>query len=390
MLLASTFILAWLSASNSPALPFQTRVPAPRLPPPAPTPGETGCVELSQHGKLPWFQGSFDELLARAADTERIVFLYFWMEHCPYCTKLSKVTFASAPVLCEMQDVLCFAVEMNGKQGKPLARRYQVRGPATLAFLDPDGTLRDQLTGYLPAESLAAEVRRIKRNEGTLSGLRARIQEEPSDLGARWQLARKLKLLGDLPGYEEQVAAIREHDPEGRSLPSRRLRLEDLCARAEQTLQLDQLYELVRSEEEPELLFEAWRAIWNLEGQVARGERDPEKSRAHHLRRFEAARALWPLVSQQEVHGHLGNNIAWDFYENRHLASPADLEFALDIARTAEKAAPDVPAVVDTLACCLFAVGRREEALATVQRCIELDPKNPQWRERRAEFQAAR
>ena len=52
-------------------------------------------------------------------------------------------------------------------------------------------------------------------------------------------------------------------------------------------------------------------------------------------------------------------------------------------------AAPDVPAVVDTLACCLFAVGKREESLVEVKRCIELDPHNPLWRERLAEFQKA-
>ena len=88
--------------------------------------------------------------------------------------------------------------------------------------------------------------------------------------------------------------------------------------------------------------------------------------------------------------GYLGNNIAWNFYEGRAGASRSDLEFALEVATKAAAAAQDVPAVVDTLACCLFAVGRKEEALKQVRRCIELDPQNPEWRERETEFQRAR
>ena len=43
------------------------------------------------------------------------------------------------------------------------------------------------------------------------------------------------------------------------------------------------------------------------------------------------------------------------------------------MAQKAVEAAPRVPVVVDTYACCLFAVGKRDEALAQVKRCIELD-----------------
>ncbi len=107
------------------------------------------------------------------------------------------------------------------------------------------------------------------------------------------------------------------------------------------------------------------------------------------MRYFAAARALWPLVPVEE-HKFLGNNIAWSIYENRAGATRADLEFALEVALAAVQAARDVPYVVDTLACCLFALGRREEALVEFRRCIELDPQNPVWRERLALFEKAR
>jgi predicted Zn-dependent protease len=185
------------------------------------------------------------------------------------------------------------------------------------------------------------------------------------------------------------VSELRERDPDGKSIASRHMRLLVLRTEAETKLELEPLYQFVETEKEPSLLFEGWWAIWKLEGQALRAAEDPERVRRHELRYFAAARALWPLVPEDQ-YGFLGNNIAWSFYENRTRATCSDLEFALSVAAKAAAAAPDVPAVVDTLACCLFAVDKREEALLEVKRCIELDPQNPRWRERLAEFQGSR
>jgi len=252
-------------------------------------------------------------------------------------------------------------------------------------FLEADGQLRDQLTGYYGPEYFLDELRRIKRNEGTFTSLRARIQADAGDLDARWGLACKLRRIGDLRGYEGEVSEIRERDPQGKARASRRLRLSELYYSSSVEFELEPLYEFVRAEKDDELLFEAWSFLWDLEAQAARSSRDAEKARAHELKSFAAARALWPLVPV-EKHGSFGNNIAWSIYESRSGASREDLEFALQVAEAAVKAAPEHPAVVDTYACCLFAVGRREQAIEHVKRCITLDPQNPEWRERLAEF----
>lgn len=340
-------------------------------------------------GKLDWFQGSYEELLAEAAKSKRIVFLDFFSRSNAFSKKLEKATYCDPRVVSEMSGLLCFSIDADGKDSKPLRKRFQVQNAPALVFLDPDGTLRDQITGYFGPEPFLMELRRIKSNEGTFSDLRTRIQHDPADLDSRWGLACKLRTIGDLIGYEEQVGEIRERDPQGLTAASRRMRLATLYSAAAATLDLEPLYQFVAAEKEASLQFEAWWSIWTLEGQAARSADDPEVARRHELRYFAAARALWPLVPIEQ-HGQLGNNIAWSIYENRSSATRSDLEFALGVAGKAVEAAPDVPAVVDTLACCLFAVGKREQALDQVRRCIELDPQNPEWRERLAEFQMAR
>jgi thioredoxin-related protein len=339
-------------------------------------------------GKVAWFAGSYADLLAEAARSKRIVLLDFFSRTNAYSKKLERITYNDPAVLQELRELLAFAIDVDRKESKDLRKRFMVQSAPALVFLDPDGALREQISGFLSPEPFLAELRRIKENRGTFSDLRRRIQEDGNDLDSRWELACKLRASGDLRGYEEQVAQIRERDREGRSSASRRLQLSLLCAAASARFELEPLYAFVEREQEPAILFDAWLSIWTLEGQAARSERDADVARRHELRYFAAARALWPLVPAEQ-HGRLGNNIAWSIYECRAGATPSDLTFALGVAAKAVQAAPEVPAVVDTLACCLFAVGRREEALAKVRRCIELDPQNPEWVERLAEFQRA-
>jgi tetratricopeptide (TPR) repeat protein len=365
--------------------------------PTGPTAGQRTAAELGElptiapslqehRGRVAWFVGSYEALLQEAARTKRIVFLDFYSRSNAFSKRLEKSTYLDERVLAELRDVLCYSIDADAKETKPLRKRFQVLSPPALVFLDPDGALRDQISGYFAPEPFLRELVRIKANKGTFSVLRARILRDPDDLDARWELACKQREIGDLLGFEEQVAEIRDRDRDGRTAAARRMHLEDLYQSAAASLDLEPLYAFVAAEKEPALRFEAWWKLWMLEGQAARSARDSAGAQMHLTRHFAAARALWPLVPVEE-HKTLGNNIAWSIYENRACATRADLEFALEVAQVAVAAARDVPYVVDTLACCLFALGRRDEALVEIRRCIELDPQNPEWRERLALFE---
>lgn len=346
-------------------------------------------LTAEQRGKVPWFTGSYEELLAEAARTKRIVFLDFYSRSNAYTKRLEKSTYTDGQVLAELCELLCYSIDADAKESKALRKRFQVQSAPALVFLDPDGALRDQLSGFKGPEPFLKELRRIKANQRTFSDLRGRIQRDANDLDSRWALACKLREIGDLRGYEEQAAEIRDRDAELRTPAGRRMHLEILASAAAAKFDLEPLYRFVSDEKEPALRFDAWWKIWTLEGQAARSVADAERANMHRQSCFAAARELWPLVPEDQ-HGLLGNNIAWSFYENRSRASQSDLEFALSVAVKAAAAAPDVPAVVDTLACCLFAVGKRDEALVQVKLCIQLDPQNATWRERLVEFEKPR
>ena len=350
-------------------------------------------VELHVHahdegeqGKLRWFQGSWDELIAKAKKTDRLVLLGFWADWCHFCKRLQKETYSDARVAAEMSDVLCFSVDIDAEKNVALVRRFKANGKVPmLVFLEPDAELRDLISGFLPPKDFLQEVRRIKRNEDTFSGLRARIDEHPKDFNARYQLAVKLRHIGDQRGYEHQIAAIRRLDPEGRSVPSRQFKLEKLRKHADAGLRPEALYAFLEKETDPGLLFEGWRAVWQLEDYLAKETESESERMLHRQRSFAAARSLWPHVPKK-YWSRIGNNIAWSYWECREYLTAADMKWALEVVQAVVKEAPDVPHAIDTLACCLWAVGRKDEAIAAVKRCIELEPLNGMWKQRLAEL----
>jgi thiol-disulfide isomerase/thioredoxin len=363
-------------------------LPAALASPTAPQEGQAspgrGCQE---RGELPWFEGTWEELLAEAQETQRLVFVDFWTRWCAYCKKHDSQTFRDDAVLKEMRDVLCYSVDAELARNLPIVERFAPRSYPTLLVLESDGRLRDKLIGFLAPVRFVEEIRRIKRNESTLGSLRERIATDPADVEARYELALKLKQFGDRTGFREQVAAIREHDPEGRSLASRRLRFGELRRKAEATLRTEALYTFLEEETDEGLLFDGWLALWQLEDYLEKVAHTEEDRARHRKRVFAAARRLWPHVSpKNEYFVHIGNNIAFSFYQGREHLTAKDLAWALDIAHKVAAVANEDAYVLDTLACCLYAVGLKDEAIEKLRRCIELEPGNVKWKERLREF----
>lgn len=353
------------------------------------TPGqecqETETWSQQEQQEIEWFDGTWEELILAANDSQQLIFIELWSKYCPYCKKLGETTLRDETVIAELQDLLCFGADMQARANLNLVRRFRPQ-PPTLIFLEPDGELREMFRGkYLSPEEFVSEVRRIKRNEGTLTELRARIRKDPEDFQARYDLAFKLQGIGDLRGFQAQIDAIRELDPEARSRPARCLRFYELRKQAQSTLDLEGLYGFLATESDEQLLFLGWLTAWELEQYLAKvSDKEPDRE-GHRRRGFAAARSLWPHVPEDRWLSE-GNNIAWFFYQNREHLTAADMEWALAVSRKVVGSAPRQAYVIDTLACCLFAVGRKEEAVDKVKRCIELDPFNPKWKERLVEF----
>jgi thiol-disulfide isomerase/thioredoxin len=354
-----------------------------------PTPGP-----LDDHGKLAWFEGSFEELMAKAKEEDKIVFLDFWTDWCGWCKRLDKETFSADAVVAEMGDVLCYSIDAESREGAPIALKYGVASYPTLLFLEPSGDVRDLINGYLPPEPFQAEVQRIKRNEGTISGLRKRVAEQPDDLELRYEYAKKLKAVHDLKGYEEQAAFIRERDPEGKTFVARKLRFDELYGDIRRALEkgterkLEPMMAFLREVDDSELLFEGWSLIAmanDFDGTSAEQAGMTDVAKDLKAKGRAAYAEAWPHCPEDEL-STFGNQVAWVFWLARDELDEAEKAWALEVSKSAVKADDANHHLLDTLACCYFMNGDHEQALEVIERCKELDPENELWAKRVEEF----
>lgn len=115
-----------------------------------------------------WFAETMLDARDEAADAARQgkrLMLYFWLEGCPYCQRMTSVTFRDAAVIERLKrGFVPVGVNVRGDRDiawtdgatlteKALAARLEVRGTPTIVFLDGKGGIALRLVGYVaPAE----------------------------------------------------------------------------------------------------------------------------------------------------------------------------------------------------------------------------------------------
>jgi len=358
----------------------------------APRSQPTAVSEAGErHGKVKWFEGTYDALLAKAKSEQRVVLLNFYTDLCRYCLDLDREGYSDKGVIEALTPVLCFSVDAESELGKPLDERFPTESyyPA-LIFLDPDGSLRDRIVGYMPTRQLLPEIQRILNDVGTLGDLRRKVAAQPEDLAAIWNLAVKLEELGDQAACEREVEHIKALDPEGKSLPMHQMAMRAALHQANETGDDEPLRKLLATETYPELLFQGWNRLaiselWRAKRAGMQGltELAQRARTAYH----EAHLQAWPYCPT-EMTARYGNLVAWELYRDWSALDKEMRSAAIGIARQAVAAAPTTAEVLDTLACLLFNDGQIDEAVRLMRDCIRLEPDRDLWEERLEMFQA--
>lgn len=390
-------LITWLSVA---ALSFNSPHPIAPLPRGGIGGGGGG------HGKIAWYPGTYEEALAEAKSSKKLVFIDFWTTWCGYCKKLDKEAFSSAEVAEVMKAYVCLSVDAESKSGREIARKFPIRGYPSLFFVASDGSIEDSISGWVPTSKFKAEAERVLAGKDTLGSLRRDVEADKTNIDKRFRLAQKLEQLGDAEGREAQMNEIRKLDPAGKSLPMRRLAFEGVIAKVNQgfqrdrSLDVDAVEAFLATEGYPEILFQGHYALVQMHNYLvedATGRGDLAAAKQHQGQARAAMKAAWANVPEDQV-SQFGNAVASKFYESKDELSPADKAFALEVASKAAAAAESDSRIdaeardryvhaLDTYACCLSMNGKKDEALKLLDRCKELDPTAEVWKDRLAEFQ---
>jgi thioredoxin-related protein len=117
-----------------------------------------------------WFADAILDVRDEAAEAARQgkrVMLYFWLEGCPYCERMTATTYRDPAVLERMKRAFVpVAINVRGDRDigwsdgatlteKQLTAALGVRGTPTIVFLDAKGGVASRVAGYVaPAEFL--------------------------------------------------------------------------------------------------------------------------------------------------------------------------------------------------------------------------------------------
>jgi thioredoxin-like negative regulator of GroEL len=364
------------------------------------------------HGRVEWFDGTFDQALAEAAKSKRIVLLDFWTKTCPYCKQLDRQTLYDNTVVEEARGFVCLPVDAESADGRPIAERYGVTAWPALVYLESDGSLRDRFAGFRGAQQLVREFHRVHAGLGTFGEVERRAAANPKDAVARLDLverlrqlhderwsremtaareaiergegfdakspddlfaiARRLRACGDPQGSEQKMAAIRALDPEGISAPLRRLALEQRLAEWNVRLRKDGVFDsapiraFLAEERHASVLFEGWSSLYATAVRVAKT--DDLRKQA-----LECAREAWKRCPSDRT-ADFGREIAESLLAFASEFGEEERAFALDVAAKSSEAAPRSVDHLVTLAAWLELAGRKADAIAALERATAIEP----------------
>lgn len=355
----------------------------------------SAIVVVEDHGKIPWFTGTFDEAIAKAKAEKKLVFIDFWTTWCGWCKKLDKDTYTDDGVLATMKDIICLSIDAESKDGAPIAKKYSISGFPTMVILEGDGSLRDQLVGFMPPAKFKEEIERVRADKGTVGDLRKQVDADAKNVDKHWKLASKLKELGDSKGFDAQMSEIKKLDPDGKSLPMHQAAFDATMQKVNELWQAEKgadspaiLKEFLAKETYPEILFTGYMTLGQIYGGL--GQVADKDGKADDVKKFaiesrKAQMMAWKSVPADQL-VDFGNQLAWSFYEAKDEISADDKAFALDVATKVAARADKNAAVFDTVACVQFMNGKKDDAIKSIKHAIELDPKNDDFKARLKEF----
>lgn len=102
---------------------------------------------------IEFFEGSFEEALAKAKLEDKIIFVDAYTTWCGPCKAMSKNTFTNANVgKFYNSNFINLKIDQEKGEGLDFAKKYEVRYYPTLVFVNGDGQMVHKGVGYLEAE----------------------------------------------------------------------------------------------------------------------------------------------------------------------------------------------------------------------------------------------
>jgi thioredoxin-related protein/copper chaperone CopZ len=200
------------------------------------------AVALPAHAReVPeWFAETILDVRDEAADAAKRgkrVMLYFWLEGCPYCQRMTSTTFRDPAVAQRLKrGFVPVGINIRGDRDigwsegatlteKQLAAALDIRGTPTLVFLDANGATASRLTGYLTPAQFMRALEGIGSIPVSYNGLMDTVELKVEGMDCEGCVKSVTRMLSAVPGVQKIDVSLAEarakvtYDPTKASVP---------------------------------------------------------------------------------------------------------------------------------------------------------------------------
>lgn len=112
--------------------------------------------------EIKWYN-SFEEGLKAAKEEKKSLMVDFEADWCIWCKRLDETTYKDSQVITLSKKFI--PVKVNCDTDQTTTRKYEVTGFPTIIFMNSEGQIIHQVTGYRGPEDFVLEMEKVERKE---------------------------------------------------------------------------------------------------------------------------------------------------------------------------------------------------------------------------------
>jgi thioredoxin-related protein len=149
---------------------------------------------------------AFPTAMEQARAEQKYVMVDFFTSWCTWCKVLDQKTYRDGRVTALTDRMV--SVKVNAEIEKDVASKYSVRGYPTIVFLNPDGSLRQRVTGYQPPEVFSPVLEEVLKSDSELFAVARQVGSTPRNGQLRLDYSRILARTGDFRAVAAQLDTL--------------------------------------------------------------------------------------------------------------------------------------------------------------------------------------
>lgn len=320
-----------------------------------------------------WTDESYEQILARAKQENKYVFIDFFAVWCGPCKRMDEITFTDAKVQELLGSMIAADWDAEKDPWMAVAKKYKVSAYPTLLVIGPDGKEVDRHLGFLEPAEFIEVVDGYRKGIGTVAALENELQKRPDDAELLYKVGTKHAEAGRSDEAATALNKVLTLDPHNST------RNPEILYRLGDAYYYDQKYA------------EAKTYLNRLVTDYAKSDIAPDAMKRlaaveYKLGNNDAAVAMYEksMAGKENDAGTL-NGFAW-FCAQRKIG----LTKALPAAQKAADLSGRDPGILDTLAEVYFAMGDYNNAIKVEEEASAKDPNDKYLKEQIEKFKKAR